>query len=176
MELELLFEYTIRAFLGDKAYHIAGSVHSEKERKEWYRKATKEIIKKIEGIETSVKHKEHLAYCSETILDALKERDFNETKFSVLLLRLISALLGCSGVKGRTTRTPCYFQTHGQHYTEVTMDGGDAMQDYYDSQNSIAIKKRLIQQLKDEGMSDFKISSVLNISEYQIKKLRKEEI
>jgi hypothetical protein len=54
---EMLFETTIRTFLEDKAYHIAGQVHNQKHRKEWYRKVLKKIIFKIQEIDTSTKHK-----------------------------------------------------------------------------------------------------------------------
>jgi hypothetical protein len=59
---ELCFETIIRAFLGDKAYHIAGQVHTEKYRKEWYRKVLKKVINKIKDIDTTTKHKEQLAF------------------------------------------------------------------------------------------------------------------
>lgn len=171
---EMLFETTIRTFLGDKAYHIAGQVHTEKYRKEWYRKALRKIITRIQDIDTSTKHKKQLAYWSEQALKTLSKRHFRETDFSLYLLRLTGALLGFVGVRGANITTPIYYQTPPQHYTEVIMEGGDVMQDYYDSQSSVGIRKKLIKQMKDEGMSDFSISLVLNTTEYQVKKLRKE--
>jgi DNA-binding CsgD family transcriptional regulator len=48
------------------------------------------------------------------------------------------------------------------------------MQDYFDEKSTLSVKKEIIEQLKVDGMSDFKISLVLKISEYQVKKLRKE--
>ena len=47
------------------------------------------------------------------------------------------------------------------------------MQDYYDEKNAIAIRQKIVKQLKEEGLSDYHISLVLNVSEYQIQKLRK---
>ena len=171
---EMLFETTIRTFLGDKAYHIAGQVHTEKYRKEWYRKAIKKIISRIQDIDTTTKHKEQLAYWSEQALRVLGERSFRETEFSLCLLRLTGALLGFVGVRGANIATPIYYQKPEQHYTEVIMEGGDVMQDYYDQKSSVGIRKRIIEQLKNEGMSDFQISLVLNTTEYQVKKHRKE--
>lgn len=171
---EMLFETTIRTILGEKACHIAGQVYTEKHRKEWFRKALKKIIEKIQQIDTSTKHKEQLAYWSEEALRILQDRDFSETKFSLYLLRLIGVLLGFVGVRGAVIATPMYFRTPSQYYTESIMGGGDVMQDYYDSKNSVSVRKRLIKQLKKEGINDFQISLILNISEYQIKKLRKE--
>lgn len=171
---EILFETTIRTFLGDEAYHIAGQVHNEKHRKEWYRKALKKIIAKIQDIDTSTKHKEQLALWSERALDVLRDRNFRETEFALYLLRLTGALLGFVGVRGANIATPMYYQTPEQHYTEVILGGGDAMQDYYDQKNSVSVRRKIILQLKEEGLSDFQISLALNISEYQVKKLRNE--
>jgi hypothetical protein len=61
-EYEMLFETTMRSFLGEKAYQIAGQVYNEKHRKEWYRKALRKIIRRVQEIDTSTKHKESIAY------------------------------------------------------------------------------------------------------------------
>ena len=170
---EMLFETTIRCFLGDKAYHIAGQAHSDKSRKDWYRKAIKKVIQRVTEIETSTAHKEQLCYWSERALSSLNERPFNETVFTLCLLRLIASLVGYFGLGPYNIATPAYFQTPPQHYTEIIANGGDVMQDYYDKKSSLETKRRLILQLKEDGMTDFEISLVFNISEYEVKKLRK---
>lgn len=171
---EMLFETTIRSFLGDKADHIAGQVHTEKYRKEWYRKALKKIVAKIQDIDTSTKHKEELAHWSERALDTLGQKHFSESEFALYLLRLTGTLLGFIGVRGANIATLMYYQTPNQHHTEVIIRGGDAMQYYYDQKNSVSVRKKLVAQLKSEGLSDFQISLVLNTTEYQIKKLKNE--
>lgn len=171
---EMLFETTIRTFLGDKAYHIAGQAHNEKHRKEWYRKALKKIIIKVQSIDTSTKHKEQLSLWSERALDILGERNFRETEFSLYLLRLTGALIGFVGVRGLTIATPMYYQTPNQYYTEAIISGGDVMQNYHDQKTSVSIRKKLVAQLKEEGLNDFQISLVFNTSEYQVKKLKNE--
>jgi DNA-binding CsgD family transcriptional regulator len=167
-EYEMLFETTMRSFLGEKAYQIAGQVYNEKYRKEWYRKALRKIIKRVQEIDTSTKHKESIAYCSERALKVLSQKHFNETKLSLYLLCLIGSLLGFLGMG----RTPVYLKTF---YTEAMSQGTDViqlMQNY--NKNSISIRKRIINQLRKEGLNDFQISLVLNTSEYQVKKLRRE--
>ena len=170
---EMLFETTIRCFLGDKAYHIAGQAHSDKSRKDWYRKAIKKVIQRVSEIETSTAHKEQLCYWSERALSSLNERPFNETVFTLCLLRLVASLVGYYGLRPYNIATPAYFQTPPQHYTEIIANGGDVMQDYYDKKSSLETKRMLILQLKEDGMTDFEISLVFNISEYEVKKLRK---
>lgn len=48
----------------------------------------------------------------------------------------------------------------------------ELMQDY--NRNSVSVRKRLVNQLKEEGFNDFQIALVLNKSENHVKKLRKE--
>lgn len=171
---EMLFETTIRSFLGEKAFHIAEQAHSAKSRKDWYKKAIKKVIPKISEIETSTKHKEQLCLWSERALSSLNERPFNESVFTLCLLRLVASLIGYFGLRPYDIATPAYFQIPSQHYTEIIASGGDVMQDHYDKKSSLITKRRLILQLKEEGMSDFEISLVFNVSEYEVRKLRKE--
>jgi hypothetical protein len=166
-ESEMLFETTIRIFLGDKAYNIAGQVHSEKCRKEWYQKILKIIIKRVGSIDTSTTHKEGLSYFTESALKVLNEKHFNENKLFLYLLCLIGSLLGFTAIG----TTPVYLKTF---YTEAMSEGTDVielMQHY--NNNSTSVRKRIINQLSREGFDDFQIALVLNTSEYQIKKLKK---
>ena len=166
--LEMLFEYTIRSFFGDKASHITVQVHSEKSRKEWYRKIIKKIIKKIQEIESNSTHKERLAHCSEDCLTALKH-PYKEIKFTLCLLRLLNVLLGYDGgLRPDRIATLAYFQTCSQHRTEAMVKGDD-MPDYYE--NTLSIRKKIIGQLIDEGKTYFEISLALNLSEYKVKQL-----
>lgn len=53
------------------------------------------------------------------------------------------------------------------------LKGNDSLEDYYDEENTEAVKRKIVKQLKNDGLSDFKLSLILNVSEYQIKKLKK---
>lgn len=170
---EMFFETTVRAFLGDKAYHIADQAHSEKNRRDWYKKIMKVIVKKVHEIETTTKHKEQLVLWAEKALEKISNRNYSESELNLCLFRLIAALLGFMGLRPYNIATLAYFQTQPQHITQVISEGGDTMQDCYDEKNAIAIRQKIIKQLKEEGLSDYHISLVLNVSEYQIQKLRK---
>ena len=87
---EMLFEETIRSFLGDDAFHIAGQAHPEINRKIWFRKITKKIIRQIQKIESNSTHR--LAHCSEDCLTALRH-PYSEIKFTLCILRLLYVLL-----------------------------------------------------------------------------------
>ena len=119
--IELLFEETIRSFLGDRAFHIAGQAHCKKSRKEWYKKVVKKIIRKIQSVESSTAHKERLAHWSERSLLALKH-PYNEIEFTLCLLRLMNILLGLDGrVEPRSIATLVYFQTPSHIFTEAIL-------------------------------------------------------
>lgn len=167
-EYEMLFETTMRMFLGDAAYQTAGQVYNEKHRKEWYRKSLKKIIKKVQKIDTITRHKESIAYCAERALSALSDKPFNESKFSMLLLSLVGSLLGFVA----TGTIPVYLRTFHAESEEKRIDMVDLMRDYHE--NSVSVRRRIADQLRKEGLNDFQIALVLNTSEYQVKKLRKE--
>jgi len=165
---EMLFERTMMLFLGDDAYQITGQVHNERYRKEWFKKSLKKVIRRVQEIETTTKHKENIAYWSERALESLTERQFNETKFSLCLLCLIGSLLGFTAAG----TTPVYLATFRTEALSQGADEIELMSDYI--RNSISVRKRIVNQLKEEGFNDFQIALVLNTSEYRVKKLRKE--
>jgi hypothetical protein len=170
----LVFEHTIRTFLGAEADNIAAQFNAIKDRKAWYRKALKKIIRRVHDLETNTRHKEELTSISERMLNLLNGKEFDEAEFSVCLLQLVGALLGFYFYHGAIIRTPTYHQSPDEHYTEALLKGGDAMQPFYDKNNSIGIRKKIIKQLRNEGMADFQISLVLNTTEYQVIRLKKE--
>ena len=170
---ELHFEMTMRSFLGEEADHIASQAFNATSRKKWYAKCLRKVLALVDQLETSTKHKESIVTWTESALSAVT-KEFDEQTLLLYLFRLSGALLGFTGTRGAVLYTPVYSQNHSQHYTEVIISGGDVMQDYYDSKNIIAVQRALVLQLKEEGYSDFKIGQVLSISEYQVKKLRKD--
>ncbi len=172
--MELSFEYTIRMFLGDKAFHIAGLVHEPKHRKKYFKQVIKRILKQIDRIDTNTAHKKRMFSAAQSLLSELQSRKLCDITVSIKLLRLVGILLGYSGVKGAILNTPFYYQTPGQHFTEAILNGTDTHSDDNESKNVITKRKEIIGQLKGDGMTDYDIALVLNTTEYQIKKLRKE--
>lgn len=169
---ELYFEYTIRMFLGDKAFHVAGQAYSESARRDWYKKIFKKIVKQVQQIETNTTHKESLARTSENCLDLLKH-PYDEMKFTLSLLRFINVLLGYVGtIRDRPYRiaTPAYFQTGNQNFTERLLIDDQSLPNDHE-ENTVTLKRKLMNQLKDEGKTTFEISLVFGISEYQVRKL-----
>jgi hypothetical protein len=171
---EMLFEYTIRSFLGEKAYHTAGQAHNEKSRREWYRKVFKKIAKRIDLIDTTPRHKEQIEYWCARLLKLTSQRRLDEQTFILCLLRLSGALLGYLSMRGSCLATLAYFQSPPQYYTQDILNGGDALQNFYDKESATGTRARIAAQLNTEGLNDFHISLVLNTTEYQVKRLRRE--
>jgi len=167
------FELTMRLFLGEKAYHIAGQESQDKSRREWFLKAAKKILKRIDDLESTNRHEQMLMSEAEQLIESLKGKIHNPWFIVYRLFRLCGRLLGFDFVKGAIVHTPIYHQTENQYYTSEILTGGDVMQDYYDKKDTVSTRKRIADQLKKEGMTDFKIALVMNTTEYQIKKLRK---
>lgn len=173
MDREMSFELTIRLFLGEKAYHIADQEGNEKYRKEWLQKVGKVIIKRVDQLDTTTRHQRVLAAEAGRFFNAVKSRALSPWGLIYILLRLCGRLLGFDFVRGSILHTPTYYQTNHQYYTTHVLEGGDPMQDYYDRKDAISVRQKLAGQLKNEGLTDFKIALVLNTTEYQVKKLKK---
>ena len=168
----MLFETTIRSFLGDKALHVASHVHSETQRRKWYRKVLKKVVREMQTLDSSTLHKEEIVKWSEKALVSLSEQPPNDGRFTLCLLRLLGSLLGFVGLKPYRIATLAYFQTRSQEFTEQLVRGDGNVEDRHES--TLSIRREIIGQLRDEGRTYFEISLVLNSSEYHVKKLWKQ--
>lgn len=171
-EFEIDFERTVTRFLGDEATNIASLALDKDARKSWYTKVLKRILAEVNLLDTTTRHKESLLSCIEGALNVVG-KNYNEEKLFFYILRLSGALLGFANNRGSVLYTPIYSQTHSQYYTESILAGGDVLQDYEDKNNSLSIRRDLVFSLSAQGLSTFTIAQVLNISEYQVKKLKK---
>lgn len=165
------FELMLRQFLGDKAQFSQDNRNYENYMRKWLRKIIDKITSRVDGLDTTVRHKKMLMYEVEILKQDLGTKNIDPWSIVIHLFSLNSRLLGYDYCKGYIN-TPVYFQDDGQYYTQKIFEGGDVMQNYYDKKNIISIRRNLYQELKKKGHSDFKIGQILNISEYQVKKLK----
>ena len=172
MDVAMDFEITMRLLFGEKAYHIADQHGSTKGRRAWLTKAIEMLTREIDTLDTTVRHKQMLMGELEAIADLVKRESEPSWDIVYRFLRLASRLLGFDYVRGARCHTPTYWQTPAQNLNSVVFEGGDIMQDYYDKKNAIAVRRSVVQDLKSQGLNDYKIALVLNITEYQVKKLR----
>lgn len=170
MDSAMEFELTMRLLFGNRAYQIAGSVTHPTYRREWLKKAIKRLTRVVNDLDTTPRHKRMLL--SELDATSLILRGIKEPSWDLVcrLLRLAMRLLGFDYVRGAHCHTG-YYQTPSQHFTSTLLDGGDALQDHYDRKDAISIRRQVIRDLAAQGFDDFKISLVLNTTEYHVKQL-----
>lgn len=171
--VEMLFEYTIQLFLGTKANHIAGQANSPRYRREWLNRVVRTLLKQIDGLETTPRHRQVLMASVESIPAILRTEDQPSWKLVFCLFGIIGRLMGRDFELGARCHTLAYFQTPSQHFTADLMQNPGATPDGYDSKDAISVRRDVIANLKQKGLSDFKIALVLRTTEYEVKKLRK---
>ena len=89
-----------------------------------------------------------------------------------LLIALIGRLIGFDYHKGIRVHSLSYWQTLSQHYNPHLLAGGDGLQSYHDKKGAIEVRKSVVDWLKRQGLSDFKVALVLNTTEYEVQQLR----
>ncbi|MDO8891026.1 MAG: hypothetical protein Q7V00_04205 [Sulfurimicrobium sp.] len=172
MDAAMDFEITMSLLFGEKARHIDDQHCSTKGRRAWLTKAIERLTREVDALDTTVRHKQMLMGELEAIATLVKRESEPSWDIVYRFLRLASRLLGFDYFRGARCHTPTYWQTPAQNLNSVVFEGGDIMQDYYDKKNAIAVRRSVVQNLKSQGFDDYKIALVLNITEYQVKKLR----
>jgi hypothetical protein len=172
MDTGMEFELTMRLLFGEKAYNIAGLASHPTHRREWLQKAVRKQMRAVNELDTTPRHKRMLMAELEAVSLLLKGAKDPCWEVIYRLFRLTMRLLGYDYFRGGRYYTPTYHQTPTQYYTAAIFDGGDTMQDFYDRKNAIALRQQVVESLKKQGLDNFKISLVLNTTEYEIKQLR----
>lgn len=173
MDTPMDFELTMRLIFGKKAYHIAGAESDPVNRRQWLKKAIRRLLRHVDDLDTTVRHKQMLMSDIDELLAQLKS--IKEPSWAIVyrLLRLCFRLFGYDYVRGAKCHTPVYWQTEGQYYTSHILEGGDVMEDVSDKNDAISVRHDVVMSLNNQGLSDFKIALVLNTTEYAVKQLRK---
>jgi len=170
------FEMTMRLLFGQRAYHIAGEAMHPPSRRQWLREALRKIMVIVNKLDTAPHHKEVLLRTLNDGKASLKEGD-SSWPLVISLMRLSIHLLGFEYATGTQFQQPIYSRDWGQYYTARSHNRGtdsDALDESHnDKQNAIVARRRLVQQLSDNGMNTFQIALVLNTSEYEVKRLRR---
>lgn len=174
MNDEMSFEIMLRQFLGEKAKYTAGQIHNPSLRKKHLLQVMKVILKKVDGIDTSTHHKQMLMDNVENLISEVKSlKDEVSWGLVLKLLSFSSYLLGFDYLRGGVYYNIFYHRDKDQYYTTKIFAGGDVMQDYYDKKDVVSARRKILTNLKNEGYDDFKSALIMNLTEYQVKKLRK---
>lgn len=166
------FEHTLMLFFGRSAYQTAGQAGTPKLRRAWLRRILRVLLKTIDKIETTPRHKQVLMATTEKLLEDVGSRDQPTWALVYGLIAILGRVIGFDLQRGHRLHTISYWQTKGQYYVSDMLLGGDALQNFDDRLDAVTIRQRLVQTLKDEGLSDFKIALVLNATEHEIQQLR----
>lgn len=171
--VEMLFEHTMQLYLGEKASHIAGQANSPRYRREWLRRVARLLLKRIDSLETTPRHRQLLMANVEAIEREIPATAEPSWKLVFLLFGVIGRLMGLDFERGARCHSLAYFQTPSQHFTADLLEHGQPTKDAEDKRDAIRIRGDVIHHLKEKGLTDFKIALVLGTTEYEVKKLRK---
>ena len=176
MSVGYYFEQVMGLFLGKKAYGCAGEEGNERARNERLNKVAKVIPKRIDKLDTTARHKEKLLLGAEKFFEATKGKDISTKNLLYNLLWLCGGLLGFefNGRINAITHSLFYWQNKNQYITSNIIEGNDDSQEYEDKKYIFNTRKKIINKLKEEGFTYFKIAIIFNTTEYQIKKIIKE--
>jgi hypothetical protein len=174
MDTDMLFEFTMRLYFGDKAYQTRGQFNNPKYRRECLRKVIRLLMNQINTLDTTPRHKQVLMENAEAIRHAIGRNDAPSWDLTLHFVAFIARLLGFDFHRGSRCHSIAYFQEPAQYYTADLLSHGDALQNYYDKKDALSTRKDVVASLKGKGLSDFKVALVLNTTEYEIKKLLKE--
>ena len=172
MTRHMQFEFTFRLLFGDQAKYIEGQELNPKSRAKWLKKSIDRIEREILALDTTERHKQMLLGEIEAARGSVINKVESGWPMVYSLLRLTSRLLGYDFLRGAKCHTATYWQSVSQNLNSVVFQGGDIMQDYYDKNNAIAVRKQVVAYLKNQGLSDYRIALVINTTEYEVKKLK----
>lgn len=166
------FETCMRRVFGDEADHIASSCLNDEYRVEWVCRLLKHLIRDVQDLDTTQKHRERISY----LLEALQKQKWkgNDASWALVfdLLALVAELLGYEGIKGHRTYIPLYWQEMQKHL-DIGNERGQGEQLMQEFQSAAAWRVQVVRYLKEEGLTDFEVAMALKTSEQEIKKLKK---
>src|SRR5260221_8765893 len=168
------FEFAMRQFFGDKAYSTASGAFSLKFVKPWLLRATRKMMKDVEALDSTARHKEMLMSSLERIRESIKNNK-NEWEIIFHLFFLCSRFLGYDWIQGARYHIPFYSQTKSQYYWSKRNNSkkfDPLIERQKDEINVIRKQKEIIEQLNSEGYDDFHVSLILGMSEYQVKQVK----
>ena len=99
------FEMAMMQFFGEKAHLIASYANNNQLRKKWLLKAVKIMLKKVDEIDTTTRHKKMLLSEIEDLLVKIKKAN-NAWAIIYRLFSLCSRFIGYDYLKGGIYNTP----------------------------------------------------------------------
>jgi hypothetical protein len=172
MDMSMAFERLMTQILGQKAYQSAGQFANPTTRDDWFRKTFKLMLKEVDKIDTTSRQKQMLMRDLHAAIDGLSgSRDPSwEVMFS--LVSACARFLG-HNYSGARVNTPCYWQSPDQRFTQAIFENAERKFEHT-KEDAVTIRAKICRELRANGTDTFTIALVLNTSEYQVKKLIRE--
>jgi len=160
-------------FLGKRAYQCAGEEANEKARNKRLNSVAKLILKRVDAVDSTTRLKRKLLIGAEDFFEATKGRNISTKNLLYTLLWFCGSLLGfeSNGRINAITHSIFYWQNKNQYITSNIIEGKDVMQEYKDKKYIFNIRKKIVKNLKAEGLTYYKIALIFNMTEYQVKKM-----
>lgn len=176
MNISLYFERVMGLFLGKRAYGCACEETNEKVRNKRLNAVAKVILKRIDKIDSTTRLKRKLLLGAEDFFETTKGKDISTKNLLYALLWFCGSLLGfeSNGRVNAITHSLFYWQNKNQYIMSNIIEGKDDMQECKDKKYIFNIRKKIVKNLKTEGLTYYKIALIFNTTEYQVKKMIKE--
>ena len=158
MNISLYFERVMGLFLGEKAYGCAGEEGNERARNERLNSVAKVILKRIDKLDTTTRHKEKLLFGAEKFFEATKGGNISPKNLLYNLLWLCGVLLGFefNGRMKAITHSLLYWQNKEQYMTSNILKVTGDSQEYEDKKYIFKTRIKIIKKLKEEGLTCYK--------------------
>ena len=168
----MLFEHTLRLFLGDEAAHTAGQAHRPRHRRTWLKKVCQLILTRIETLDTTPYLKESLLSTVEYASEEIRADHQPTWRLVFRLLALTGKLLGYRSHKAALLDLVPAWRNEAQSLTEKMLRGGRRSRRDEDHNGVRAVRRQIVGLLKKHGMSDGNIAEALRTSKYEVQQLR----
>ncbi len=172
MNTSMAFEWLMTQILGREAYQSARQFANPATRNDWFRKAFKLMLKAVDEIDTTSRQKQMLMRDLQAAIDSLSDSRDPSWEMVFSLVSACARFLG-HDYSGARVNTPSYWQSPSQRFTQAVFEQAEHEIEHT-KQDAVTIRARICRELRANGTDTFTIALVLNTSEYQVKKLIRE--
>lgn len=163
----------MRQWFGEKAWGIAGSLHSTSTRNRWFRKWVSAVTKEIEDLDTDASHKDRIMALLDAFERTLKGSNSPDWPQILILIELINVLFGRFDVSAMRQRT--LFYAYEDYFNYI--DSGENLPEIgrlRDQPTILGARLDAVEFLESRGLPLWRIAQALNTTVYAIKKLKAE--
>lgn len=168
----MAFERLMTQILGQKAYQSAGQFANPTTRNDWFRKTFKLMLKEVDEIDTTSRQKQMLMRDLQAAIDSLSDSRDPSWEMMFSLVSACARFLG-HDYSGARVNTPSYWQSPDQRFTQAIFEKAEHELEHT-KEDAVTIRAKICRELRANGTDTFTIALVLNTSEYQVKKLIRE--